>query len=140
MPRTVPRHAARLCFAAHARQAAMLPRRFHKTDELASSHCLPRGSAPGIVLAQPSVLEGAMSPLGQKQTCAVQKAMSALHPIATAEADMPQIFCAEILSSAIAPVCAYQFGGGGNQASGRRPFFGVGAAAKCPELLTQQIP
>ena len=31
-----------------------------------------------------------MSALGQKQTCAVQKAMSALSPIATAKADSPQ--------------------------------------------------
>ena len=29
-----------------------------------------------------------MSALGQKQTCAVQKGMSALHPIATAKADI----------------------------------------------------
>jgi hypothetical protein len=32
-----------------------------------------------------------MSALGQKQTCAAQKAMSALHPIATAKADKPQM-------------------------------------------------
>jgi hypothetical protein len=30
-----------------------------------------------------------MSALGQKRTCAVQKVMSALHPIATAKADIP---------------------------------------------------
>jgi hypothetical protein len=29
-----------------------------------------------------------MSALGQKQTCALQQAMSALHPIATAKADI----------------------------------------------------
>ena len=33
---------------------------------------------------------GVMSALGHKRTCAVQKGMSALHPIATAKADMPQ--------------------------------------------------
>jgi len=32
-----------------------------------------------------------MSALGQKQTCALQNPMSALHPIATAKADMPQM-------------------------------------------------
>jgi hypothetical protein len=32
-----------------------------------------------------------MSALGQKRTCAVQSAMSALPPIATAKADMPQM-------------------------------------------------
>jgi hypothetical protein len=32
-----------------------------------------------------------MSALGQKQTCALQKAMSALRSIATAKADMPQM-------------------------------------------------
>ena len=31
-----------------------------------------------------------MSALGQKQTCAVQNLMSALRPIATAKAEMPQ--------------------------------------------------
>jgi hypothetical protein len=35
-------------------------------------------------------LETAKSALGQKQTYALQQAMSALHPIATAKADMPQ--------------------------------------------------
>jgi hypothetical protein len=32
-----------------------------------------------------------MSALGQKQTYALQQAMSALHPIATAKADLPQM-------------------------------------------------
>jgi hypothetical protein len=32
-----------------------------------------------------------MSALGQKQTYALQQAMSALHPIATVKADMPQL-------------------------------------------------
>jgi len=32
-----------------------------------------------------------MSALGQKQTCALQNFMSALHPIATAKADTPQM-------------------------------------------------
>ena len=32
-----------------------------------------------------------MSALGQKRTCAVQKAMSAFSPIATVKADMPQM-------------------------------------------------
>jgi hypothetical protein len=32
-----------------------------------------------------------VSALGQKQTYALQQAMSALHPIATAKADMPQM-------------------------------------------------
>src|SRR5262245_20761782 len=31
-----------------------------------------------------------MSALGQKQTCAMQNAMCALHPIATAKAEIPQ--------------------------------------------------
>jgi hypothetical protein len=39
-----------------------------------------------------------MSALGQKQTCAAQQAMSALPPIATAKADMPQM-----VMSALAP-------------------------------------
>ena len=34
-----------------------------------------------------------MSPLGQKRTYAVQKAMSALHPIATAKADLRKTPC-----------------------------------------------
>jgi hypothetical protein len=34
-----------------------------------------------------------MSALGQKQTYASQQAMSALHPTATAKADMPQKSC-----------------------------------------------
>src|SRR5215472_3748046 len=34
-----------------------------------------------------------MSALGQKQTCALQKAMSALPPIATAKAEFPQKSC-----------------------------------------------
>src|SRR5262249_17778998 len=49
-----------------------------RNDELAPSHCLPRGSALGIVSAQPSVLEGPMSALGQKQTYAAHQPMSAL--------------------------------------------------------------
>src|SRR5262249_43048140 len=57
-----------------------------RNNELAPSHCLPRGSALGIVSAQPSVLEGVMSALGQKQTHAVQQCMSALQLIATAKA------------------------------------------------------
>ena len=50
---------------------------------VAPSHCLPRGSGQGIVAAQTSTLEEAampMSALGQKRTCAVQNAMSALPP------------------------------------------------------------
>jgi hypothetical protein len=39
-----------------------------------------------------------MSALGQKQTGALQQAMSALHQIATAKADMPQM-----VMSALAP-------------------------------------
>ena len=34
-----------------------------------------------------------MSALGQKPTCAAQKAMSALHPIATAKADSRKWSC-----------------------------------------------
>jgi len=34
-----------------------------------------------------------MSALGQKPTYALQQAMSALHPIATAKADMCQVSC-----------------------------------------------
>jgi hypothetical protein len=37
-----------------------------------------------------SIPKGLMSALGQKQTPALQKAMSALLPIATVKADMPQ--------------------------------------------------
>src|SRR5262245_2995910 len=49
----------------------------------------PRPQGRGIVQRETSKLkEGTtMSALGQKQTCAVQKAMSALLPIATAKAD-----------------------------------------------------
>src|SRR5262249_26039889 len=65
----------------------------NRKDELAPSHCLPRGSALGIVSAQSSVLEGAMSALGQKQTCAVQRLMSPLPLIATAKADSRKKSC-----------------------------------------------
>jgi hypothetical protein len=64
-------------------------------DELAPSHCLPRGSGQGTVPAQTSTLEGAVltlrtaryadrpkSALGHKRTFAVQNGISALHPIA----------------------------------------------------------
>src|SRR5262249_37793373 len=40
-----------------------------------------------------SVLGRSMSALGQKQTYAAQRAMSALPPIATAKADFPQKSC-----------------------------------------------
>src|SRR6188474_722208 len=50
-----------------------------KRDELASSHCLPRGSGQGIVAAQTCTGKDPnfMSALGQKRTYAVQLAMSA---------------------------------------------------------------
>ena len=44
-----------------------------------------------------------MSALGQKQTYALQKAMSALPPIATAKADFRNRAC--LLCSALANVC-----------------------------------
>jgi hypothetical protein len=44
-----------------------------------------------MVPAEAAVLKGpSMSALGQKRTCAPQKVMSALPPIATAKADFPQ--------------------------------------------------
>jgi hypothetical protein len=46
-----------------------------------------------IVTEQLIALEGPMSALGQKRTYAPQQAMSALPPIATAKADMPQRSC-----------------------------------------------
>jgi hypothetical protein len=52
-----------------------------------------------------------MAPLqSQKQTCAPQKAMSALPPIATARADMPQMVMSAFhpkadMCSALAHVC-----------------------------------
>ena len=51
-----------------------------------------------------------MSALGQKQTYAVQQAMSALHPIATAKADMSQMVMSALppkagMCSALAHVC-----------------------------------
>jgi hypothetical protein len=41
-----------------------------------------------------------MSALGQKQTYAVHNGMSALHPIATAKADMPQMVMSALPSKA----------------------------------------
>ena len=41
-----------------------------------------------------------MSALGQKRTYAPQQAMSALHPIATAKADMPQMVMSALPSKA----------------------------------------
>jgi hypothetical protein len=41
-------------------------------------------------LLEGGVATTAMSALGQKQTYALQQTMSALHPIATAKADMPK--------------------------------------------------
>ena len=41
-----------------------------------------------------------MSALGHKQTYAVQKGTSALHPIATAKADMPQMVMSALPSKA----------------------------------------
>jgi hypothetical protein len=51
-----------------------------------------------------------MSALGQKQTCAVQNGMSALPPIATAKADMPQMVMSALppkadMCGALAHVC-----------------------------------
>jgi hypothetical protein len=51
-----------------------------------------------------------MSALGQKQTYALQQAMSALPPIATAKADMPQMVMSALppkadMCGAIAHVC-----------------------------------
>jgi hypothetical protein len=44
----------------------------------------------GVRAKGPQIAVGMMSALGQKQTYALQKAMSALPPIATAKADTPQ--------------------------------------------------
>jgi len=49
---------------------------------------------------------GPMSDLGQKQTCAAQHAVSALPPIATAKADMPQMVMSAL--SPKADVCGAQ--------------------------------
>jgi len=51
-----------------------------------------------------------MSALGQKRTYALQQAMSAFPPIATAKADMPQMVMSAIplkadMCSALADVC-----------------------------------
>jgi hypothetical protein len=46
------------------------------------------------------VAEGGMSALGHKRTCAVQQPMSALHPMATAKADMPQMVMSALLPKA----------------------------------------
>jgi hypothetical protein len=55
-------------------------------------------------------IRAAMSALGQKQTYALQQAMSALHPIATAKADLPQMVMSALplkadLCSAFIYVC-----------------------------------
>src|SRR5262249_3648328 len=56
-------------------------------EELATSHCLPRGSGQGIVAAQTRTGKGPPNVrLGQKQTYAVQTGMSALPLIATSNA------------------------------------------------------
>ena len=52
-----------------------------------------------------------MSALGQKQTFAVHQPMSALPPIATAKADMPQMIMSALhpiadMCSALADVCS----------------------------------
>jgi hypothetical protein len=49
------------------------------------------GFGPIADITAYSITSSQMSALGQKPTCAPQKAMSALPPIATAKADMPQI-------------------------------------------------
>jgi hypothetical protein len=57
----------------------------------ASLHVAPDGSRRCSILGKSSFLRhGSMSALGQKQTYALQQAMSALHPIATEKADMRQ--------------------------------------------------
>jgi hypothetical protein len=53
-----------------------------------------------------------MSALGQKQTCAVRKAMSALHPIATAKADMTKIFVRKFCRAVLRPFVRTSSGDG----------------------------
>src|SRR5262249_27109532 len=69
-----------------------------KRDELASPHDCSRELVPRIVQRQTSRLKEVartppMSALGQKQTYALQQAMSALPPIATAKADILNRSC-----------------------------------------------
>src|SRR5262249_22498222 len=45
---------------------------------------------PSAGVRASTILRRAMSALGQKRTCAVQKGMSALPPIATGKADIPK--------------------------------------------------
>src|SRR5215813_11040629 len=55
----------------------------------------PGGSRRGQSYANSGILRrGMMSALGQKQTCALQNVMSALHPIATTKADSRKIMSA----------------------------------------------
>jgi len=91
-------HSLSLLRACHDR-----PRRrtANQRDELAPSHGRrPRDQRQVIVPASTCALEGLpMSALGQKPTYALQQAMSALHPIATAKADFRKRSCLLTLES-----------------------------------------
>src|SRR5262245_35978058 len=54
---------------------------------------VPASSGASSYLLRPANRKGAMSALGQKQTCAAHQLMSALPPIATAKADMRKRSC-----------------------------------------------
>src|SRR6478752_7136642 len=76
-----------------------------KRDEIAPSHCSPK-----IRNKAPYQVDLAMSALGQKQTFALHQPMSALPPITTAKADMPQMVMSALhpiadMCSALAHVC-----------------------------------
>src|SRR5262245_55480416 len=59
----------------------------NKANEFPPPHLLPSRLGRQIVATFTRAQKGSMSALGQKQTYAVQQAMSALPPIATAKAD-----------------------------------------------------
>src|SRR5262249_54459255 len=64
-----------------------------KRDELAPPHCSPKAQEGHRSDSNMHRESPAMSALGQKQTYAVHKAMSALPPIATAKADIRKWSC-----------------------------------------------
>ena len=77
--------------AENGQAAAAPPRSVMKSRRLIAA---PEASGQAIVSAlKQSAGRGCMSALGQKQTCALQQAMSALHPIATAKADSRKRSC-----------------------------------------------
>src|SRR5262245_47410929 len=64
-----------------------------KKNEFPPPHLLPPRLGQQIVAIFTRAKKGPMSALGQKQTCASQKAMSALPPIATAKANFRKRAC-----------------------------------------------